>query len=147
MNTIITILNSLKIDSTFLVQFVIFVVFFNLIAPILFKRLQAVIDLRESKTTKLDSDASHIYKQVEDLEIKYKGTIEKAHQDNQVVATKKKSEIQDKEKALLTAEENKLENEYDVKRKALLADLASKKSIVFAEADKLSNSLVEKLTK
>lgn len=147
MNTIITILNSLKIDSTFLVQFVIFFVFFNLISPILFKRLQAVLDLRESKTTKLDSNASHIYKKADDLAIKYKGSIEKAHQDNQAVASKAKAEIAATEKAKLTAEEEKLEAQYDANRKVVLAEVAQKRVQVLAQADQLSSTLVEKLTK
>jgi F-type H+-transporting ATPase subunit b len=147
MNTILTILNSLKIDQTFLVQFVLFVIFFNIIAPVLFKRLQEVLDLREQKTTKLDSHANHIYKQADDLAVQYKNSIEKTHTDSQVIATKKKSEIAAKEKAIFDSAEEKLTGEYDGKRSSLLKDLADKRVTVLAEAEKLSNTLVEKLTK
>lgn len=147
MNTIVTILNSLKIDQTFLVQFVLFIVFFNIIAPILFKRLQEVLDLREQKTTKLDSHANHVYKQADDLAVQYKASIEKTHTDSQMVATKKKAEVLTKEKAIFVSAEEKLTGEYEGKRSSLLKDLSDKRVTVLAEAEKLSNTLVEKLTK
>lgn len=147
MNTIVTILNSLKIDQTFLIQFVLFVVFFNIIAPVLFKRLQEVLDLREQKTTKLDSHANHVYRQADDLAVQYKNSIEKTHTDSQVVASKKKAEVVAKEKAIFTSAEERLTGEYEGKRSSLLKDLAEKRTAVLAEAEKLSNTLVEKLTK
>ena len=147
MNTIVTILNSLKIDQTFLIQFVLFVVFFNIIAPVLFKRLQEVLDLRDSKTTKLDSHANHVYKQADDLAVQYKASIEKTHSDSQAIATKKKNEIQAIEKAVFVGAEEKMTNEYEGKRSSLLKDIAEKRISVLAEAETLSNTLVEKLTK
>lgn len=147
MNTIVTILNSLKIDQTFLIQFVLFVVFFNIIAPVLFKRLQEVLDLREQKTTKLDSHANHVYRQADELAVQYKNSIEKTHTDSQVVASKKKADVVAKEKAIYTSAEEKLTGEYEGKRSSLLKDLADKRTTVLAEAEKLSNTLVEKLTK
>jgi F-type H+-transporting ATPase subunit b len=147
MNTIVTILNSLKIDQTFIVQFILFVVFFNIIAPLLFKKLQQVLDLRENKTTKLESHAHHIYKQAEDLAEQYKGSVEKTHQDSQTIASKKKAEILAKEKEVFMSAEEKMNAEYEGKRSALLKELAEKKSAVMAEASVLSNNLVEKLTK
>lgn len=147
MNTIVTILNSLKIDQTFLIQFVLFVVFFNIIAPVLFKRLQEVLDLRENKTTKLDSHANHIYKQADDLAIQYKASIEKTHTDSQSIATKKKADILAKEKAVFNGAEEKMTSEYEGKRSSLLTDVANKRTMVLAEADELSKTLVAKLTK
>lgn len=147
MNTIVTILNSLKIDQTFLIQFVLFVVFFNIIAPVLFKRLQEVLDLRESKTTKLDSHANHVYKQADDLAVQYKASIEKTHTDSQAVASKKKSDVLAKERAVFVSAEEKMTSEYEGSRSSLLKDIAEKRTVVLAEAEKLSNTLVEKLTK
>lgn len=147
MNTIVTILNSLKIDNTFIVQFVLFMVFFNIIAPLLFRRLQAVLDLRDSKTTKLESHAHHVYKQADDLAEQYKGSIEKTHQDAQLVATKKKNEILNKEREIFVSAEEKMSGEYDGKRSSLLKEIAEKRTVVMAEASVLSNTLVEKLTK
>ncbi len=147
MNTIVTILNSLKIDNTFLVQFVLFLVFFNVIAPILFNKLQEILDLRESKTSKLDSHANDLYKKVEELQEKYKASIEKTHQDSQVIASKKKSEILAKEREILLGAEEKMTSDYEAKRAQLLKEMNEKRSTVLSEASVLSNSLVEKLTK
>ena len=147
MDAIYSMFSSLKIDSTFYVQFVLFVVFFNIAAPLFFKRLQAVIDLREAKTTKLDSDASHIYSEVADLESQYKATVEKTHHEEQAIVAKVKAEVAEKEKAILTAEEAKLTADYDAKRAELLSSIKTKKAEILSEAEKLSNQLVEKLTK
>ena len=147
MGTIYTILNSLKVDKSFYIQFALFLVFFNVLAPLLFKKLQQVLDLRDSKTTKLESHANHVYKQAEDLAEQYKGSIEKTHQDSQSIATKKKSEIMSKEREVLLTNEEKMSNEYDVKRSVLLKDFTEKRAVVMAEAEKLSSTLVEKLTK
>jgi F-type H+-transporting ATPase subunit b len=147
MNTIVTILNSLKIDNTFLIQFVLFLVFFNVIAPILFNKLQEILELRESKTSKLDSHANDLYKKVEELQEKYKASVEKTHQDSQVIASKKKSEILAKERGVLTGAENKMTSDYEAKRAQLLKEMNEKRTAVLSEASVLSNSLVEKLTK
>ena len=147
MNTIVTILNALKIDKSFYYQFALFVISFNIIAPLLFKKVQEVLDLRENKTTKLESHAHHVYKQAEDLAEQYKSSVEKTHQDSQAVASKKKAEIIAKEKAVYDSAEEKLSQEYDGSRVNLLKDLAEKRTAVMAEASVLSNTLVDKLTK
>lgn len=141
------IIKSLKIDQTVILQFVIFVIFFNIIAPVLFKRLQEILDLREAKTTKLDSSANHIFKQADDLHEQYNGKIEKTHQDAHALATKKKNETLASEKAVLTSAEEKLSAEYGVKKDALVKELAEKRNSVMAEAEKLSGNLLDKLTK
>lgn len=147
MGTIYTILNSLKVDQSFYIQFILFCVFFNVLAPLLFKKLQDVLELRESKTVKLDSHANHVYKQAEDLAEQYKGSIEKTHTDSQAIATKKKSEIMNKEREVLVANEEKMTGEYEGKKSVLLKEFADKRVSVMAEAEKLSTTLVEKLTK
>ncbi|MBC7714506.1 MAG: hypothetical protein H7177_14265 [Rhizobacter sp.] len=147
MGTVYTILNSLKIDKSFYVQFALFIVFFNILAPLLFKKIQVILELRESKTVKLDSHANHVYKQAEELAEEYKGTVEKTHQDAQAVATKAKTDILSKERAILTSAEEKMTEEYEGKRSILLKDFSNKRVTVMADAEKLSNTLVEKLTK
>ena len=146
MGTIYTILNSLKVDQSFYIQFILFIVFFNVLAPLLFKKLQEVLELREGKTTKLESHANHVYKQADELAEQYKVSIEKTHTDSQVIATKKKSEIMAKEREVLLANEEKMNGEYEGKKSSLVKDFAQKRVTVMAEAEKLSSTLVEKLT-
>lgn len=143
----LTIIKSLKIDQTVLVQFVLFVVGFNIIAPLLFRRIQEVLDLRDSKTTKLESSAHHIFKQADDLNEQYNAKIEKTHVDSQTIATKKKAEALAAEKAVLNSAEEKMTAEYESKKSQLTKEMSEKRNTVMAEAEKLSGSLVDKLTK
>lgn len=147
MNTVVVILNSLKVDYTVLIQFALFAIFFNIIAPLLFKKLQLVLELRENKTTKLESHANHVYKQADDLAAQYKAKIEKTHQDSQSIASKKKADILSSERNVLKIADDKMNTEYDAKRVVALKELSEKRILVMAEADKLSNNLIEKLTK
>ncbi len=147
MDTIVIILKALKIDQTVLIQFGILVVFFNILAPLLFKRIQDILEYRESKTTKLESHAHAVYKQAEELAEQYKGKIEKTHADSQSVTAKKKSAVLEKERELLKTAEDKINSEYDERKAKILKDMSEKRTAVMAEADKLAGNLVEKLTK
>jgi F0F1-type ATP synthase membrane subunit b/b' len=147
MDTIVIILKALKIDQTVLIQFGILVVFFNILAPLLFKRIQDILEYRESKTTKLESHAHTVYKQAEELAEQYKGKIEKTHADSQSVAAKKKSAVLEKERELLKTAEDQINSEYDERKAKILKDMSEKRTAVMAEADKLAGNLVEKLTK
>ena len=139
-------IKSLKIDQTVLVQFVLFVVFFNIIAPLLFRRLQEILDLRDSKTTKLESSAHHIFKQADDLSEQYSAKIEKTHQDSQTVATKKKAEALAAENAVLHSAEDKMTGEDEAKKSTLEKEMYEKRQSVMAEAEKISGNLIDKLT-
>ena len=147
MDTIVIILKALKIDQTVLIQFGLLLIFFNTIAPLLFKKIQAVLELRESKTVKLESNAHNVYKKAEDLAEQYKAKVEKTHQDSQAKSQKKKSEILNTEKDLLKSFENKLGSEYEERKAKIQKEISEKRTIVLAEADKLAGNLVEKLTK
>jgi F-type H+-transporting ATPase subunit b len=147
MDTIVIILKALKIDQTAIIQFGMLVIFFNTIAPLLFKKMQTVLELRESKTTKLESHAHDIYKKSEDLAEQYKAKVEMTHQDSQSGFQKKKLEVLNKEKEILKSVEDKLESEYDDRKAKILEEMTNKRTEIMAEADKLSGSLIEKLTK
>ncbi len=147
MDTILVILNALKIDKTVIIQFILLLVFFNTIAPILFNRIQKVLDLREGKTTKLESNAHAVYKKSEELAEQYKAKVEKTHQDSQLEINKKKSEVLNKERELIKSAEEKISAEYEERKAKILKEISEKRAVVMAEADKLAGNLVEKLTK
>lgn len=147
MDTIVIILKALKIDQTVLIQFGILLVFFNILAPLFFKRIQEILEYREGKTTKLETHAHAVYKQAEELAEQYKAKVEKTHSDSQQVTQKKKSEVLDKERELLKSAEDKLNSEYDERKAKILKEMSEKRTAVMAEADKLAGNLVEKLTK
>lgn len=147
MDTIVIILEALKIDKTVLIQFGLLVVFFNLLAPLFFNKIKEILEYRESKTTKLESHSHAVYKQAEDLAEQYKAIVEKSHQDSLGSAGKKKSEVLNKESDLLKQAENQLSSEYEDRKSKLLKEISEKRSAIMAEADKLTGNLVEKLTK
>lgn len=147
MDTIVIILKALKIDQTVLVQFGILLLFFNILAPLFFKKIQEILEYRESKTTKLESHAHTIYKQAEELAEQYKAKVEKTHAESQHVAQKKKAEVLDKEREFLKTEEEKINAEYDDRKNKIVKEMSEKRVAVMAEADKLAGNLVEKLTK
>lgn len=147
MDTIVIIIKALKIDQTVLIQFGLLLVLFNTIAPLLFKKIQAVLELREGKTVKLESHAHNVYKKAEDLAEQYKAKVEKTHQDSQDISQKKKSEISNKERDILKAEEDKLGSEYEARKAKIQKEISEKRTVIMAEADKLAGNLVEKLTK
>jgi F-type H+-transporting ATPase subunit b len=147
MDTILLILRALKIDQTVLIQFGFLLVFFNTLAPLFFRRMQEVLELRESKTTKLESQAHNIYKKAEDLAEQYKAKIEKTHQDSQDIAQKKKNDTLNKEREILKGLEEKMNSEYEERKSKIHNEMAEKRTHIMAEADKLAGNLVEKLTK
>ncbi len=147
MDTIVIILKALKIDQTVLVQFGILLVFFNILAPLFFRKIQELLEYRESKTTKLESHAHSVYKQAEELAEQYKAKVEKTHSDSQQVAQKKKTEVLNREKEFLKSEEEKINAEYDDRKNKIAKEMSEKRIAVMAEADKLAGNLVEKLTK
>jgi F-type H+-transporting ATPase subunit b len=147
MDTIVIILKALKIDQTVLIQFGMLLIFFNTIAPLLFKKIQTVLELRESKTVKLESHAHSVYKKAEDLAEQYKAKVEKTHQDSQEISQKKKSDILNKEKEVLKSEEDKLSSEYEQRKSKILKEMSEKRTLIMSEADKLAGNLIEKLTK
>lgn len=147
MNTIVIILQALKIDKTVLIQFGILVVAFNILAPLFFRRLQEILEYRESKTTKLENHAHAIYKQAEELAEQYKGKIEKTHADSQQHSSKKKNEVLEKNRELIKSAEDQINNEYEERKAKLVKEVAEKRAAVMAEAEKLAGNLVEKLTK
>ena len=147
MNTIVVILNALKIDKTVFIQFALLVLFFNTIAVIFFNKIKTVLELRENKTINLENNAHAVYKQAEDLSEQYKAKIEKTHNDSQNFSQNKKSEVMNKERELLKTAEEKINNEYEERKAKILKEMAEKKATVMAEAEKLSANLIEKLTK
>lgn len=147
MDIILTVLNALKIDKTVIFQFILLFVFFNIIATLLFKRVQEVLEFREGKTTKLENHAHSVYKKAEDLSAQYNAKVEKTHQESQSLAQKKKSETLKKESEILRAAEDKISAEYEERKAKINKEISDKKAVVMNEAEVLAGNLVDKLTK
>lgn len=147
MDAILSIFQSLGVDQTVFVQFASVIVIFAILSGVLFPKVKEVLDLRESKTTKLDGNANNLYKKAEDLSVQYKSVIEKTHTESQATSAKKKAELSDSERAELKKTEEAIQKDYEAKKAVVMKEIESKKSSVLSEADQLSKSLLEKLTK
>ena len=147
MGMILTIFKSLGVDQTVFIQASILIVVFFLVSTLLFKKLQEVLELREYKTTKLESSAHAIYKQAEELAEQYKARVEKTHLDSQSANHKKKAEINLNAKEKLKNAEEQFTKEYEAERLKILKEISDQKGILFSKVDELSGNLVDKLTK
>lgn len=147
MDAILSIFQSLGVDQTVFVQFILVIVIFTILSCILFPKVQEVLELRESKTTKLEGHAHALYKKAEELADQYKNHIEKTHQEAQLASSKKKAELLNAEKEALKKKEEEIQKDYDAKRAEVLKEVSSKKASVLSEAEQLSKSLLDKLTK
>jgi F-type H+-transporting ATPase subunit b len=147
MDMIVTIFGSLGVDKTVFIQFAILLLTFIACTTLFFSRLKEVLDLRETRTTKLEGNAHAIYKKAEELSEQFKAKVEKTHQEAHSAALTKKNEIVNQNKKLIEETEAKLNAEYEAKRAAMYADFNSKKEKSLLEVESLSNSLIEKLTK
>ena len=147
MDAILSIFQSLGVDQTVFVQFILVIIVFTILSSLLFPKVQEVLELRESKTTKLEGHAHTLYKKAEELADQYKNQIEKTHQEAQAVSSKKKAELLNAENAALKKKEEEIQKEYEAKRAEVLKEVSSKKTAVLSEAEQLSKSLLEKLTK
>lgn len=147
MDTLLKIFKSLGVDESFFVQFAIVVSLYWLLKTLLFSKLQFVLELRESKTTKREDEANKKFQQADNLALKYKETIEKVQQEAHLVVTSKREESEKKMRDQIKEKSKQLEKELEEKRSAAQNEIDSKRTSVLAQADALANELIQKLTK
>ncbi len=147
MDIILTIFKSLGVDQTVFIQAGLLIVIFSLVSTLLFKKLQEVLELRETKTVKLESTAHAVYKQAEELAEQFKARVEKTHQESHSQNQKKRSDLNNSEKDKLKKAEAEFTKEYEEQRSKNLRELAEQRSKLLSKIDELSGNLVDKLTK
>lgn len=144
MDLVLSVFKKLNVDQTVFIQFAILVVLFFLLKVIFFNKLQFVLELRESKTTKLEDNANKTFSEAESLSKKYKDKIDKAYVEAQEKYNKRKSEILEREKQNIKTAENQIGQEVDQERAKFVAELDSKRKEVLGNADSLAKNLVDK---
>ena len=147
MDMVLTIFKSLGVDQTVFIQFAILIVMFFLISALLFTKLQEVLELRETKTSKLEGNAHAIYKQADELAEQYRAKVEKTHQDSHHFNQKKKADLNIIEKEKLKTAEDKFSNEYEEKKLIIKKEIEAQRASLLSRVDELSGDLVLKLTK
>ena len=144
MDLVLSVFKKLNVDQTFFIQFAILVALFFLLKVIFFNKLQFVLELRESKTTKLEDNANKTFSKAESLSQKYKEQIDKAYVEAQNKYNKRKTEILDRERQNIKSAENQINKEVEQERVKFVAELESKTKEVLDNADSLAKNLVDK---
>lgn len=144
MELVLSVFEKLSVDKTVFIQFGILVVLFMFLKMIFFDKLQFVLELRETKTTKLEDNANKTFSQAETLSKKYKDEVDKAYGEAQEKYNKRKAEILERERRAVKAAESEINKELELERAKFVVELDSKKKTVLESADNLAKNLVEK---
>ena len=111
MDQLTQMLSQLGIDNTFYYQFVLVIILFPISCFVLFNKLLFVIENREEKTTKLESQADGKFEKVKELEEKYNERLEEAYSQAQQNLNTSKNKIIEEQTGIFKDEEKKI-NEY-----------------------------------
>lgn len=144
MELVLSVFEKLSVDKTVFIQFGILIVLFMFLKMILFDKLQFVLELRETKTTKLEDNANKTFSEAETLSKKYKNEVDKAYVEAQEKYNKRKAEILERERHAVKAAESEINKELEHERARFVVELDSKKKTVLESADNLAKNLVEK---
>ena len=145
METFTAIFTQLGVDSSLVPQFVIILVVFILAQFLFLGKLQDVIETREEKTVKLESSADETLEKVQRMQTDYKAKIEEANRSALKTATEKKQKIAQKYTDQYKQTEKEVGAYVDQSRNEFTKELASNKDKYLAEAETLSQSLVQKI--
>lgn len=145
METFIEVFTQLGVDSSLVPQFFIIVAVFIVANFLFLKKLQEVIETREEKTVKLEGSADQTIEKVERMQATYNAKIEEANRSSSKEASDKKQKLTQKYVDSFKATEKEVETFVDQSRKEFTKEVAAKKSEYMAEAEALSQTLVNKI--
>jgi len=141
------ILNSLELNQTFIVQFVLIVFSYLIIKTVLLSKLQEVVETRENKTTKLEAEVHKKFAQIDSMANQYKEKLEVAHEEAQKVYQTKRAVIIDEQNKKIKEAEAKIAVVIDAKRKELESEVKSAKEVALSKVSELSQDLLGRLVK
>lgn len=145
MEAIIQIFGRLGVDGTVFIQFALFCVLYLICAPFFMKKLQFVLEQRESKTTQLRVDAEKKLEEVKELTTTYDEKVNQVRVEVQTDYTQRKTEVIAESKKTVKELEVKLNKEFEAERSEFITEVEGKKAELFKEVESLSNQLVEQL--
>lgn len=145
METFTAIFTQLGVDSSLTLQFVIILVSFILAQFLFLGKLQTVLETREEKTVKLESNADETIEKVQRMQTEYKSKIDDANRAALKTATEKKQKITQKYTDQYKQTEKEVNSYVDQSRNDFTKEVAGNKDKYLAEADTLAQSLVQKI--
>lgn len=145
METFTAIFTQLGVDSSLVPQFLIILVVFVIAQFLFLGKLQNVIETREEKTVKLESNADETIEKVNKMQAEYKAKIDEANQSALKTSTEKKQKIAQTYSEQYKQSEKEVNAYVDQSRNDFAKDVQSNKEKYLAEADNLAQSLVQKI--
>ena len=145
MEFILDIFQKLSIDSTFFIQLILTVVFYYVLKTILFSKLQFVLEMRDSKTTKMEDNANSKFVKAEKLSEKIDEEINQTYQQAQSQYNLKKNAFITKAKSELKQLEQELNKLAEIEKEKIKNEVRSHEEAILSQADELSESLVQKI--
>jgi F-type H+-transporting ATPase subunit b len=141
------ILNSLELNVTFIVQFILIVSSYLIIKVVFLSKLQDVVETRENKTTKLEAEVHKRFAQIDSMANQYKEKIEIAHEEAQKVYQTKRAQIIEDQNKKIKEAEGKIAIVIDAKRKELEGEVTTAKVVALSKVSELSQDLLSRLVK
>jgi F0F1-type ATP synthase membrane subunit b/b' len=145
METFTAIFTQLGVDSSLVPQFVIILVVFVMAQFLFLGKIQNVIETREEKTVKLESNADETIEKVQRMQNEYKLKMEEANRVALSEASEKKQKISQKYTEQYKLTEKEVNTFVDQTRNEFTKEVAGNKEKYMAEADTLAQSLVQKI--
>jgi F0F1-type ATP synthase membrane subunit b/b' len=145
METFTAIFTQLGVDSSLVPQFVIILVVFVIAQFLFLGKLQDVIETREEKTVKLESNADETIEKVQKMQVEYKAKIEEANRSALKTSTEKKQHIVQKYTDQYKQTEKEVNAYVDQSRNEFSKEVEANKDKYLSEADSLAQSLVQKI--
>ena len=147
MDAFVAIFQQLGANESLVYQFAVFVVVFLIAKFGFFNHLQKMLDTREEKTVKLESNAEAKFEEINKLSAEYKEKIRTANKEAKAKLDAGKMEIVKAEEARYRQHESEVNQYVETSRSEVLKEVQAKKDQVMSEAEQLANTLVQKITK
>lgn len=147
MDLLLKVFMDLGANHTLFVQFVIVIIMFVVSKFVFINHLQNILDTREAKTSKLDGDAERQFAEIEKAQADYKEKISVANKSMKNKIDSGKTEVSRKYETVYREQEKEINKYIESSKKEVQESIQEKKSKILSDADKLSSSLVQKITK
>jgi F0F1-type ATP synthase membrane subunit b/b' len=145
MATVQAIFTQLGVDSSLWPQFIIVLVLFILAQKLFLGKLQTVLETREANTVGLETSADETIEKVSKMQSEYKLKIEDANRTALKTSSDKKQQITQKYTESYKQTEKEVGQFVDQSRNEFSKELEGSKDKYLAEAESLSQSLVQKI--
>jgi F-type H+-transporting ATPase subunit b len=145
METFTAIFTQLGVDSSLVPQFLIILSIFIVTQFLFLGKLQEVIENREAKTTKLETSADDVLEKVKKMQVEYNSKIDEANRKALILTTESKQKISQKYTEQYKSTEKEVNGYVEQARHSFANEIEMNKKSYLADADKLAQSLVQKI--